>query len=117
MVKVITRSGIKLPYMGKDKFIELMRVGLKYDRETRTFFIENINYAVQIKAILRELLKDEIVFGQVCIVCERNFSCEECEYINICRSSSIPSYCICSKCVSKNFFPVYSRKVESLLKI
>ena len=116
MVKVITRTGIKLPYMGKEKFIELMRVGLKYDRDARTFFVENVNYATQIKVILEELLNDEIVFGQVCMICKKNFSCNECEYMNICKSSSIPSYCICSKCLSENkIYPIYLEKVESML--
>ncbi len=117
MVKVFTKLGIKLPYVGKDKFIELMRIGLKYDREEKMFFIENMNYATQIKAILEELLNDKVVFGQECIICKQNFSCSECEFIDICKSSDIPSYCICSKCLSEEkIYPIYLEKVELMLK-
>ena len=117
MVIVITKSGIKLPYTGKEKFIELMRLGLKYDRETRTFYIENVNNATQLKTVLEELLKDKIVLEQKCLVCDRNFSCEECEFINTCKSTAIPSYCVCSNCVSKNFFPIYLKKAETILNV
>ena len=117
MVTVITKSGIKLPYTGKEKFVELMRLGLKYDRETRTFYIENVTYAIQLKAVLEELLKDKIVFGQKCVVCDRIFSCEKCDFINICKSTVIPSYCVCNDCASKNFFPIYLKKVETILNV
>ncbi len=38
--QILDPTGFKLPYMGKDKFIQLMRAGLSYDRKAGQFVIQ-----------------------------------------------------------------------------
>jgi len=116
VVKVVTRKGIKLPYMGKEKFIELMRAGMGYDRKTGTFFIEDLGRIDQIKAAISSILKDEITLAQTCFICESTFPCSECEYSGICKSRDIPTYCICKTCYSSpQMYQRYVKKTDDLV--
>ncbi len=104
--------------MGKEKFIELMKIGLKYDKQTKTFLIEKMDNIEQLKNVLSNLFKDEITFAQTCFLCDKVFPCSECEYQNICRSKDIPSYCICKKCLEKpNFSMLYLEKTRKILNL
>ena len=116
LVVVITKKGIKLPYVGKEKFAELMRVGLRYDKQTRMFRIEKTEYLEQIKNVLTEILKEPITFAQTCIICGREFPCTECPYEKICRSKDFPSYCICKNCLGKpELYRLYLEKSGKLV--
>lgn len=116
MVIVITRNGFKLPFMGKEKFIELMKAGLRYDGQTKTFHIENLEYLEKLKSLLSEQLKDEITFAQICFLCNSIHQCNICEYQNICRSRDVPTYCICGKCLHKpNLYGLYLKKTNEIL--
>ncbi|WP_309492851.1 hypothetical protein [Candidatus Hecatella orcuttiae] len=116
MVKRITRTGIKLAFMGKDKFIELMRAGLGYDRATRTFYIEDLENFDRIKALLVPLLGEEVEFAQTCYLCGAVFPCGVCEYAATCPSRDIPTYCLCKKCYSKtNLYQRYIQKTKEEL--
>ena len=98
---MITKDEIKLPFMGKDKFIALMRAGLGYNRQTRLFYVEDSERIEQVKGVLSEILKDEVTFAQKCFLCNATFTCNECDYAEVCRSRDLPSYCICPLCRSQ----------------
>lgn len=103
-MKVITTEGFKLPYLGKERYIELLRIGVRYEKKTRTFFIQDISNVDQIKKVLSEILKDDIAFAQKCIICKSRFVCEECEFTDYCETKNIPMLCICRACYSKTDF-------------
>lgn len=116
MVIVITKKGVKLPYIGKEKFAELMRVGLKYNRQTKTFQIDRTEYLEQIKGILTEILKQPITFAQTCLICGGEFLCVECHYEKMCKSKDFPSYCICKNCLNKpELYKLYLEKTSKLI--
>ena len=110
MVRIISKDEIKLPFMGKDKFIELMRSGLGYNRQTRLFYVEDPERIEQVKGILSEILKEKVTFAQKCFLCDSTFICEECEYAPICGSRDVPSYCICLRC--RGVRELYKRYME-----
>jgi len=101
LVKVITKEGVKLPFMGKEKFIELMRLGMGYNRQRGMFFIEDLDRAEQVKAALSNILKDEVSFAQTCFFCRTDFPCTDCEFLSMCKSKDMPTYCFCKKCSDK----------------
>jgi len=116
MVIVVGKKGIKLPFVGKDKFADLMKAGLGYDRVTRTFYIQNLDYADRLKATLSEIFKDDIVFAQICLICGKVFPCNECEFFNDCKSNDYPSYCICKSCIEKpKLFNLYADKSKKFI--
>ncbi|MGP3666992.1 MAG: hypothetical protein ACKD6N_03215 [Candidatus Bathyarchaeota archaeon] len=113
---VVGRKSIKLPFIGKEKFIELMKVGLGYDHATKTFYIQNLSYIDRLKATLSEIFNDEVIFAQVCLICGRVFPCSDCEFFNECKSNNYPSYCICKSCMEKpNLFTLYVSKSKKFI--
>ncbi len=96
--------------MGKEKFIELMRIGIAYDKQTRAFFISDMNRIEQVKAALTQIIGEEVTFAQSCLLCGRSFPCIECRFYGECRTQDIPLYCICGACLDKP--DLYRRYVE-----
>ena len=96
--------------MGKDKFIALMRAGLGYNRQTRLFYIEDSERIEQVKSILSEILSDKVTFAQKCFLCDATFTCNECEYAEVCESRDVPAYCICPRCRSQT--QLYQNYIE-----
>ncbi len=41
--ELLDPTGFKLPYMGKDKFIQLMRAGISYDRNGGKFVVRRLD--------------------------------------------------------------------------
>lgn len=95
---IISRNGFKLPFLGKDKFIKLVRNGLGYDKTRKLFFIEDFNNIDQIRLILSEILPDDVLFKQECIICHRKFECKECEFKGKCETENVPMLCVCNEC-------------------
>ncbi|MFQ5997861.1 MAG: hypothetical protein ACE5KO_00985 [Candidatus Bathyarchaeia archaeon] len=101
-MKIITKDGFKLPFMGKDKFIELMKMGIGYNRQNGTFFISDMQRLDQIKATLTGILNEELGFAQTCAICFKTFSCSECKFFERCETRDIPLYCLCPDCFQKD---------------
>ncbi|MFQ5761844.1 MAG: hypothetical protein ACE5PO_02300 [Candidatus Bathyarchaeia archaeon] len=112
---LLTKGGFKLPFMGKDRFIELMRLGLGYDRQTRTFYIEDATRAQDLRGVLSEILKEEVNFGQTCVICNATFGCADCKFNANCPSRDVPLHCVCPRCYAQpNFAKVYAQKSETM---
>lgn len=95
-MKVLDEKSFKLPFMGKDKFIRLTRLGLGYDRGS--FFVKNYNNIEKIIDIISDILGEKISFLQTCILCGRDFRCLDCKYRNLCTTKDLPLQCICENC-------------------
>ncbi len=103
--------------MGKDKFIELMRIGIGYNRQNGTFFINDLDRLEQVKAVLSEILREEVTFAQTCSICGIVFSCHECHFYDACGTRDIPLYCVCPTCYAKpSLFATYLEKSKQLLE-
>lgn len=110
-MRVVTKEGFKLPFLGKDKFIELMRIGLGYDKGRGVFFVSSLENLEKIKSTLTQIFGEEVAFAQTCYICNRAFSCAECDLAEICETANIPMTCVCLGCRGKgNLYELYVEK-------
>ncbi len=115
-MKVLDRKGFKLPYVDGQTFRELMRLGLRYDRQLRCYSAEELNELNLDSALelLSKILHEKVCFEQTagaagkggqamqtCLVCGKSFPCQECRYYELCETRETPSKCICGKCLEE----------------
>lgn len=97
---VLNKRAFKLPFMDREKFLLLMRLGLNYDRTTGMFCVANCNNIEKLTDALAEILNaDEITFMQTCYLCGKDFPCNKCKYIELCSTKNLPFHCVCSECL------------------
>jgi len=97
---VLNKKAFRLPRMEKDKFVLLLRLGLEYDRTHGTFSVGNCNNIEKLLNALAEILKDDNVnFTQTCIVCGKDFPCQDCKYTEMCATKNLPFHCVCPQCL------------------
>ena len=102
--------GFKLPYMGKDKFIQLMRAGISYDRAGGGFAVRKLDNLDAVEERLSAILGNPIKFAraevakvllgesiQECYVDGTPIPCDRCKFVENCPTHTIPSlkFCLC----------------------
>ena len=55
-------TGFKMPYMGKDKFIQLMRAGLSYDRKAGQFVVRRLDNLDSVEQRVSEIIMKPVKF-------------------------------------------------------
>jgi hypothetical protein len=98
-VVILNKKEFILPRVEREKFIRLMRLGLEYNRDKGTFSIknlENINEAID---TISDILNDEAIFLQQCLICNKDFPCSDCKYGEFCETKNLPFECICPQCL------------------
>jgi hypothetical protein len=105
MTIVLNGKGFKLPRLEKEKFLNLMHLGLDYNRDTGLFSIKSYNNIEKVIETVGDILGDEVIFQQTCIRCGRSFGCKECSYTELCTTKNLPFSCVCPQCLRdrKNF--------------
>jgi len=99
---VLNKKTFRLPRLEKEKFVLLMRLGLKYDQKSGMFSVANCNNIEKLVEVLSEVLCDNTVsFTQTCLVCGRDFPCDECRYYELCETRNLPFSCVCGKCLEE----------------
>jgi hypothetical protein len=99
---VFNQNSFVLPRVEKSQFINLLRLGLEFDRVQRTYKIKNYNNIKKLIDTLSIILNDSnIFFLQTCFICKKDFSCSNCSYQNICTTKNLPFECVCSSCLKK----------------
>ena len=95
-MKVLSKKSFKLPFIGKDKFVQLTRTGLGY--EGGSFFIKNYNNLEKVIDTISEILGENVSFSQTCLLCGRDFLCSDCKHHDHCTTRDLPLQCICKNC-------------------
>jgi replication factor C large subunit len=111
--ELLDPTGFKLPYMGKDKFIQLMRAGISYDRGSGKFVVRHLDDIDAVGERLTGILSKPIRFArtsedvsdggektiQQCYVDGRQVPCDKCEFAEDCPTHVIPSlkFCLCDE--------------------
>lgn len=111
--EILDPAGFTLPYMGKDKFIQLMRAGITYDRSGGKFAVRRMDNLDSVEERLSGILGKAVKFrrpeqvlqeaeGKIvkeCYVDERHVSCEDCEFMDDCPTYTITSlkFCLCDQ--------------------
>jgi hypothetical protein len=96
---VLNSKSFKLPRMERDKFVNLMHLGLDYDRNTQLFSIKSYDNIEKIIEGVSDILGEEVVFLQHCIRCGKDFACRGCSYIELCTTKNLPFSCVCPQCL------------------
>jgi rubredoxin len=99
MVIILNSKGFKLPRLEKEKFVNLLRLGLEYNREQGLFSIKGYNSLEKLLDAISDILGDEVVFLQNCTRCGKAFQCKECSYIQLCTTKNLPFSCVCPQCL------------------
>jgi len=113
---VLDKKAFKLPYVDSQTYRELMRLGLRYDREQKMYNAEmlSLNEIGSVLDLLSRVLHDKVSFEQAasqpaknapttqtCIGCGKKFACEECRYYELCETKGVSSGCVCGKCLEE----------------
>jgi len=99
---VLNKKAFKLPRVEKDKFILLLRLGLEYNREQGVFSVSSYNNIEKLVDVISSILNVERVnFLQSCIICNGDFSCENCKYYELCTTKDLPLHCVCPQCLEE----------------
>lgn len=99
---VLNKKAFRLPRVEKDKFVFLMRLGLAYNREQGTYSINNYNNIEKLcDAIVNILNVDKVSFTQTCIICNKDFPCQDCKYHELCETKDLPFHCVCAQCLNE----------------
>jgi rubredoxin len=99
MVIVLNSNGFKLPRLEKEKFVNLLRLGLEYNREQSLYSIKSYNNVEKLLDTISDILGDEVVFLQNCTRCGKAFPCKGCNYIELCTTKNLPFSCVCPQCL------------------
>ena len=125
-VETLDPNGFKLPFMGKDKFVQLMRVGIKYDSSTRAFSVRRMDNLDSVEGSLSQIIgkpvkfvrpatteQKEVKLGiiKTCYVDAKEIPCDSCEFVESCPTHFLQDlkYCICTETLSDA--QAYSRYV------
>jgi len=112
-------KGFKLPYMGKDKFVQLMRAGIKYDSSAREFSVRRIDNLDSVEESVSQVIGKPVKFlrpeqeqtnqrpigekiTKVCYVDNKEISCEACKFVDDCPTHFLQNlkYCLCTETLS-----------------
>ena len=119
-MKILNRKGFKLPYVDSETYRELLRLGLRYDRQQKSYSVEELDSANldSVLELLSRILQDKACFeqttqaaskpataAQTCLVCGKSFPCKECRYYELCETKDLPLNCICGKCLEEGKTP------------
>jgi hypothetical protein len=97
--------------MDKEKFVNLIRLGLEYDSSRGLFSIKSYNNIEKLLEALSAILGCNVVFLQTCTRCGRGFPCSECKYIELCDTKNLPFSCVCPQCLrDRKQFETYLEK-------
>jgi len=125
-VETLDPNGFKLPFMGKDKFVQLMRVGIKYDSSARAFSVRRMDNLDSVEGSLSQIIgkpvkfvrpatteQKEVKLGiiKTCYVDAKEIPCDSCEFVESCPTHFLQDlkYCICTETLSDA--QAYSRYV------
>jgi len=99
----------KLPRLGKEFFVSLMKAGLVYDK-SKGFKADANSNLMAISSILKRALGEDFEFVPRCFTCNSMIECYSCAYYLICDVKSSTSSCLCDNCISnEDAFAIYNK--------
>ncbi len=117
-VEMLDPNGFKLPFMGKEKFVQLMRVGIKYDSSKRVFSVRHMDNLDSVEESLSPIIGKPVKFVRpatmpeqkeaklgiikTCYVDAKEVPCDSCEFVESCPTHFLQDlkYCICTETLS-----------------
>jgi hypothetical protein len=98
----LNKKAFKLPYVEREKFMLLMKLGLDYNREKGFYRLRDCNNIEKLIVALSGILNgEEVTFLQNCTICGKDFPCQECKYYEHCTTKNLPFNCVCPQCLDE----------------
>lgn len=98
----LNKKAFKLPRVEKEKFILLLRLGLNYDRIQGAYSVNNYNNIERLTETIANILNvDDVRFTQTCSFCDKDYSCNDCKYKELCSTKNLPFPCVCPQCLKE----------------
>jgi hypothetical protein len=131
--QILDPTGFKMPYMGKDKFIQLMRAGLSYDRKAGQFVVRRLDNLDSVEQRVSEIILKPVKFkraeqimtgseedeiSKVCYVDSNQVICSKCEFVDDCPTHTIiaQNFCLCDETLADpNSYDKYVAKKTPVL--
>jgi replication factor C large subunit len=112
--QILDPVGFNLPYMGKDKFIQLMRAGLSYDRKGGKFVVRRLDNLDSVEERVSQIVSKPVKFKRPeqvvtesegvevvkeCYVDSKQILCAKCEFVDDCPTHTITTlrFCLCDE--------------------
>ena len=133
--ELLNPNGFKLSFMGKDKFIQLMRLGIKYDSSNRLFSLRRMDRLDSVEEGLSQIIGRPVKFARsepgpeekhtdlrivkTCYVDAKEVPCDSCEFIEVCPTHFLQElkYCVCTQTLSDaQAYEKYVAKTRELLE-
>jgi virulence-associated protein VapD len=96
----LNKKSFKLPFVEKDTFLLLMRLGLDYNKGQGSYYIKNCNNIEKLLDTIANILDTEkVTFLQSCVLCGKDFPCADCRYYDLCATKDLPFRCVCPQCL------------------
>ena len=102
---VLNKKGFVLPRVEREQFIRLMRMGLEYNRDKGAYSISHFDSIEELLDTLSNILNDEVLFLQNCLICSKDFPCSDCKYADFCATKNLPFQCVCPQCLKEGKTP------------
>jgi hypothetical protein len=100
---VLNKKSFKLPFVDREKFVLLLRLGL--DRNQGSYCIKNYNNVEKLVDTISSILNAEkITFLQTCSICGKDFPCSDCKYYESCATKDLPFHCVCPQCLKEGSY-------------
>jgi replication factor C large subunit len=134
--ELLDPSGFKLPYMGKDKFIQLMRAGISYDRKTRKFVVRRLDNLDSVEERVAQIISKPVRFRRPeqmatvspeeseivkeCYVDAKRVPCAQCEFVEDCPTHILTGlkFCLCDESLADpNTYSKYIEKNVSASRV
>ncbi|MEM3382735.1 MAG: hypothetical protein QXF43_03480 [Nitrososphaerales archaeon] len=107
--RVAINEWFKLPKLGKEYFMNLMKAGLVYDKY-KGFKVDSNSDLMAISSILKKALGEDFEFVPKCFICNSLIECYSCAYYLICNVKNLTPNCLCDNCINdENVFTIYSK--------
>ncbi len=98
---VLNKNSFKLPRVDPPTWGLLLKLGLEYDRASYTYRVANCNNIEKLLDTLSEILHENVTFTVGCLICSKEFSCQECRYYELCETRNMPFGCVCGRCLEE----------------
>jgi hypothetical protein len=109
---LLNKRSLKLPFIEKERYILLLRLGLDYNRGQSSYYIKNYNNIEKLIDTISGILNaNAIMFLQTCSLCGKDFPCTDCKYCDLCATKDLPFHCICPQCLKDR--RLYEKYVEN----
>ncbi|MEM4311004.1 MAG: hypothetical protein QXX95_01265 [Nitrososphaerales archaeon] len=115
-MKIVLNEWFKLPRLGKETFIKLMSIGVKYDK-TKGFLVNEGTNLLSFSSVIKEALREEVEFYPKCAIDELVTPCDICAYREVCDRKEISSKCLCDECYNnRDIFTFYTTNLASKIE-